>query len=35
MTSTDFERAQKFGQAMDLEETVGGLIGWQKPPIKA
>jgi len=35
MPAAAFEQAQKTGQALDLEETVGGLIGWQKPPIKA
>jgi tetratricopeptide (TPR) repeat protein len=31
MISADFQQAQKNGQEMDLQTTVGDLIGWQKP----
>jgi predicted ATPase/DNA-binding SARP family transcriptional activator len=32
MTASEFEQAQKNGQAVDLQETVGNLIAWQEPP---
>jgi tetratricopeptide (TPR) repeat protein len=32
MTADEFEQARKDGQAMDLQETLGNLIAWQKPP---
>jgi tetratricopeptide (TPR) repeat protein len=34
MVAAEFEQAQEKGQALDLQETVGNLIDWQKPQMK-
>jgi hypothetical protein len=31
LTAAEFKRAQKNGQAMDLQNAVGSLIAWQNP----